>query len=107
MIHPTRWYIYGRFGHGGRTTRAEDDYVWTFIEKIRTIFLDYWKENNERLRSGTIAYRAVTPFPSLSLSLSLSLLNFKFLLLFNIILFNGWDKVTFSNFWSQPFIVIA
>ena len=71
MIHPTRWYIYGRFGHGWRTTRAEDDYVWAFIEKIRTIFLDYWKENNERLRSGAIAYRVVTPFPSLSLSFKL------------------------------------
>ena len=73
------------------------------LKKIKTVFLDYWKENNERLRSGAIAYRAVTPFPSLSLSL----LNFKFLLLFNIFLFNGWDKVTFSNFWSQPSIVIA
>ena len=31
--HPTRWYIYGRFGHRWSTTQAEDDYVWTFTEK--------------------------------------------------------------------------
>ena len=85
------------------------------LKKIRTVFLDYWKENNERLRSGAIAYHAITPFPSLSLSLSLSfslslslslsfnkifnflILSFYFFLIF--FLFNGWDwKLLFLTF---------